>query len=119
MARADVPSVDEMYELLSHNRGRLVLQYFDQHANPIKLENIAPKVARWESPDGVTPTDEEIEVVRETLHDEYLPWLTEMGLATYDTSGRMARYDAATITIAIENVGATLEFVWTPQTNDA
>lgn len=114
MARADVPSVDETFEFLSHSKGRLILQYFDQYANPIKLEDIAPMVARWESMNGETPSEDDVELVSETLHEKYLPWLTELGFATYDNGGRMVRYDAATISTAIENADAMLEFVWTP-----
>lgn len=110
MARADVPSVDETFELLSHHRGRLVLQYFDQHSNPVKLEDLAPMVARWERADDDGPTADD---VRETLHQQYLPWLSELGLATYDTNGQMVRYDEATISTAIENADATLQFLWT------
>lgn len=112
MARADVPSVDETYELLSHREGRLVLQYFDQHDNPVKLENIALMVARWETPNGETPSEEKIEHVSQKLHDEYLPWFAELGLATYDSNGQMVRYDATVISTAIENAEATLAFVW-------
>lgn len=119
MARSDVPSVDETFELLSHNWGRLVLQYFDQHPNPVKLEEMAPTVARWDAPDSTVPTEEEIDHVAERLHDEYLPWLADMGLAVYDSDGRMLRYDAGTITTAIENVDAVVQFVWTPEDHSA
>jgi hypothetical protein len=112
MARADVPSVDETFELLSHSRGRFVLQYFDQNANPIKLEDIAPMVARWEAHDGANPSDEEVELVSERLHDEYLPWLADLGLVSYDANGRMVRYDPTTISTALGNADETLKFVW-------
>jgi hypothetical protein len=118
MARADVPSVDETFELLSHSRGRFVLQYFDQYANPIKLEDIAPMVARWEMPDGVAPSDEDIEQVSNGLHETFLPWIADIGLATYDASGRMVRYDETTISTAIDNADATLAFVWNSHAED-
>ena len=119
MARADVPSVDETFELLSHSRGRFVLQYFDQYANPIKLEDIAPMVARWEALDGAAPSDEDIELVRDGLHEDCLPWLADLGLATYDASGRMVRYDEETISTAIDNADATREFVWSRPSDDS
>lgn len=119
MARADVPSVDETFELLSHSRGRFVLQYFDQYANPVKLEDIALMVARWEKTDGTTPADEDVERVREDLHEEFLPWFADLGLATYDTGGRMVRYNERSISTAVENAGETLAFVWNGGSADA
>jgi hypothetical protein len=112
MRRTAGPSVDETYELLSHRTGRLVLQYFDQHPNPVKLEEIAPKIAHWEARSGTAPTDEDVDAVRTALHGKYFPWLVNLGLATYDSDGQMVRYDAEEITTAIANVDAVLKFVW-------
>ena len=112
MARAESPTIDETFELLSHSRARLVLQYFDQYPNPVKLEDISEMVARWEAPEGTSPTPEDRELVRENLHEECLPWMATLGLVTYDPDGRMARYDGGAISTAMANAKMVLGFLW-------
>lgn len=112
MATADVPEVDDVYELLSHDRGRLVLQYFDQHENPICLEDLSLLVARWEHDSGSHPPEQEIEDVCRALREEYLPWFANLGLVTYDAEGGVLRYDAEAITTAVRNARDVLDFVW-------
>lgn len=112
MARAESPTIDETFRLLSHSRARLVLQYFDQHANPVKLEDLTEMVARWEAPEGSTPAAEDSEHVSDALHEDCLPRLAELGLVTYDPDGRMARYHEDDITTAIANARTVLGFVW-------
>lgn len=106
------PDIDDVYELLGHSRGRLVLQYFDQHDNPVRLEDLAPLVARWEQ-DGSNPTDQAVENVRQALHEEYLPMFADLGLVTYDSRGDMVRYDSQAITTVIRNARDVLAFIWT------
>jgi len=49
------PSISESFELLSSNRRRLVFQYLKQHPNPIALDALAARVARWEQAPAVEP----------------------------------------------------------------
>jgi hypothetical protein len=112
MARAESPTIDETFELLSQGRARLVLQYFDQHANPVKLEDLTEMVARWEAPEGSAPSAADREQVGDALHEECLPRLADIGLVTYDPDGRMVRYHAEAITTAMANARTVVGFVW-------
>jgi hypothetical protein len=112
MSRVDVPSVDETFELLSRPRGRLVLQYFDQHQNPIRTEKMAERIARWEHDGGDAPTDQSVSEVERALAEDLFPRLADLGLATYDANGDVIRYDAETITTALRNAEDVLAFLW-------
>ena len=107
------PSVSESFELLSSDRRRLVFQYFKQHPNPIVLDNLAARVARWEQAAAVEPSAAEIEAVRESLRTTHLRKLSETGLISYDDDDRgEITSDTATIVASLENARNAMEFLW-------
>lgn len=114
MGREDHASINETFRLLSHPRQRFVLQYFKQYTNPIGLDDLAARVARWEQ-DVTEPSAEEIGRVRTTLHETYLPNLVAAGVISYDQEHNI-RYDSAAIAASMENACSVIEFVWHPET---
>lgn len=112
MKTDDRVSVDELFALLSESRQRLVLQYFKQHANPIDLDALAARVARWEENNGEQPSSEAVADVRSALHQTHLPLLVALELADYDRAQQTVTYDSAAITAIIHTVRDVLSFLW-------
>ena len=106
------PSVSESFELLSSNRRRLVFQYFKQHPNPIALDALAARVARWEQAAAVEPSAAEIEAVRKSLRTTHLRKLAETGLISYDDGREEITSHTVTIVASMENARNAMEFLW-------
>jgi|GEM_PF-865183 DNA-binding transcriptional ArsR family regulator len=106
------PSISESFELLSSNRRRLVFQYLKQHPNPIALDALAARVARWEQAPAVEPPAAEIESVRESLRTTHLRKLSETGLISYDDGREEITSHTATIVASLENARNVMEFLW-------
>jgi hypothetical protein len=105
-------SVDGIFELLSHNRRRLALQYFRQFHNPIDLEDLARGIARWEQPSATVPAEVEVQQVRTALHETHLPKLEEAGFVEYRREDRTVVTDEETVTAAMENAVNVIQFLY-------
>ncbi|WP_435156477.1 DUF7344 domain-containing protein [Haladaptatus sp. DFWS20] len=115
MERDDHPSVDEIFEVLTHPRRRLLLQYFKHNSNPIDLDDLATRVARWEQDPAAVPSEIEIDHVRTALHKTHLPQIDAVGLIDYDLDSHAIHYDQSRIRAAMENVVNVIEFLYTQQ----
>lgn len=107
----DHASINETFALISHPRRRLVLQYFNQHSNPIAVGDLAARVARWEHP-GEEPPAHEVEQVQETLTTTHLPNFAKTVLATHDTDRDEVTYDGDAIAASLVNVHDIIGFLW-------
>ena len=105
-------SVDNIFSVLSHNRRRLALQYFRQYHNPIDLDDLARRIARWEQPSTTVPAEVEVEQVRTALHETHLPELEGMGFIEYQRESRSITTDEAKVTAAMENAVNVIEFLY-------
>lgn len=112
MEHASHASIDETFALLSHDRRRLVLQYFKQYANPIELDTLAGRVARWEQDLGTEPLDQEVERVEQSLHETHLPKFGKTVLVKYDSDSREVRYDGEAIGASLANANNVMDFLW-------
>ncbi|GAB7020416.1 DUF7344 domain-containing protein [Halostagnicola bangensis] len=117
MGREDHASIDDTFSLIAHPRQRLVLQYFKQHTNPVALDELAARVARWEQA-ATDPSDEEISRVRTTLQETHLPNLMAAGLIDYDSDDHTIRHDRAAIAASMETANSVMEFLWHPEKGD-
>lgn len=118
MERDDHPSVDEIFEVLTHPRRRLLLQYFKHNSNPIDLDDLATRVARWEQQPAAVPAEIEIGQVFTALHKTHLPQIDAIGLIDYNPANHTIHYDRMKITAAMENAINTIEFLYTVELDD-
>ena len=105
-------SVDGIFELLSHNRRRLALQYFRQYDNPIDLDDLARRIARWEQPAATVPLEVEVDTVRTALHETHLPMFVEMGLVDYGVDDGTVVQSDESVVAAMENGIDVIEFLY-------
>lgn len=85
-------SRDRMFDILSSPRRRYVLYYLREESGPIKLTDLAEKLAAWQddtAPENVSPQARKRMYV--SLYQTHIPKLEEVGLITYDPdSGEIA-----------------------------
>ncbi|MFC6838408.1 DUF7344 domain-containing protein [Halomarina ordinaria] len=112
MERDGHVSVDDIFQLLSHNRRRLALQYFKQYHNPIALDDLAFRIARWEQPPAATPARVEVDQTRTALQKTHLPMFSEMGFIEYQTVNQTIRCNDATISAAMESAINVIGFLF-------
>ncbi len=105
-------SVDDIFGVLSHNRRRLALQYFKQFENPIPLDDLAERVARWEQTPAAVPAEVEVDAVRTALHKTHLPKLDELGFIEYDSEREVILTNEQKITAAMENAIDVIGFLY-------
>ncbi|MWG34207.1 DUF7344 domain-containing protein [Halomarina oriensis] len=111
-------SVDDIFEGLSHNRRRLALQYFKQYENPIELDDLAERIARWEQTPTAVPAEVEVEAVRTALHRTHLPKLDELGFIEYQSEREAILTNNARITAAMENAIIVVGFLYDEPAGD-
>ena len=105
-------TTDDIFDLLSHNRRRLALQYFKQNGNPVDVETLARRVARWEQPSATVPADVEVEQVRTALERTHLPKLEEAGLIERRPDDGVVTTEHEAIAAAMENAITVIEFLF-------
>ncbi|WP_435159802.1 DUF7344 domain-containing protein [Haladaptatus sp. DFWS20] len=118
MERDDHPSVDEIFAVLTYPRRRLLLQYFKHNPNPIDLDDLAARVARWEQQPAAVPAEIEIDQVSTALHKTHLPQIDAIGLINYDPDSQTIHYNQRKITAMMENAINTIEFLYTVEPDD-
>lgn len=105
-------TVDDVFDLLSHNRRRLALQYFRQNGNPVDVEALARRVARWEQPSATVPADVEVEQVRTALERTHLPMFEDVGFVELHLEEGIVTTESAAIVAAMENAINVIEFLF-------
>lgn len=105
-------TTDDIFDLLSHNRRRLALQYFKQNGNPVDIDTLARRVARWEGPSATVPADVEVEQVRTALERTHLPKFEEVGLIERHPDEGFVTTESAAIAAAMANAITVIEFLF-------
>ena len=105
-------TMDEIFSALGHNRRRLALQYFKQYHNPIDLDDLAERIARWEQTPTAAPAEVKVEQVRTALHKTHLPTLDELGFIEYQHESQTITTDETKITAAMENAENVIAFLY-------
>lgn len=82
--------LDDVFDLLSEPRCRLLLYYLSKREEVAALADVAECVARWEDDRPVTP--ERVDRVASELHHVHLPRLAADQVLEYDTRSNTVRF---------------------------
>lgn len=96
------PSVDELFEILSHERRRAVLATLSDHQS-VAVESLAADVAACESDDSpAVPSESLVDEVHVTLHHVHLPKLDDAGLVDYDRDEKTVETTSAADAVPVD-----------------
>jgi len=112
MRSGDGTTVDDIFDLLSHNRRRLALQYFKQNGEIVDIEHLARQVVQWEQSATASPAEVEVEEVETAFERTHLPKFEEAGLVEVRPDEGRIRPDTAAIVAAMESARNVIEFLY-------
>ena len=101
----------EIYEILSHERRQLALEYLHSHVGPLSVEELAEYVASVETGESPPPNDDQRRV-HIALHQTHLPRLDQGGLIEYDQDAGVVRSLYTDDVAAYLEIVPTEEFSW-------
>lgn len=105
---------DQIFEILSSRRRRMVLYYLRQHGGSATMDDLAKQIAAWEND---TPIDELTSQQRKrvyvSLYQTHLPKLADTSLIEYDADeGDIQLIDRATEMDAFLTPKGTSDYTW-------
>ncbi|WP_158058071.1 DUF7344 domain-containing protein [Halorussus halophilus] len=81
---SDSLSLDELFDLLSSQRRRHVLDFLSETSAPTTIDALADEVAVREANDQDEMSQESVSRIRTTLHHSHVPKLVDHGVLDHD-----------------------------------
>lgn len=105
---------DQIFEILSSQRRRMVLYYLRQHDGSATMSDLADQIAAWENDAEIDElTSQERKRVYVSLYQTHLPKLANTDLVDYDAEeGDVRLTDRATDMDAFLSPKQTSEYSW-------
>lgn len=87
------PSLDEIHELIASRRRRYTLYCLYLYANPMRLSDVAGRIAEWEHGAPAADSLDERLAIYTSLFHVHVPKLSEADVVAYDRSDEMIELD--------------------------
>lgn len=107
---------DQIFEILSSRRRRMVLYYLRRHGGSATMNDLAEQIAAWENDLSIDElTSQQRKRVYVSLYQTHLPKLADSNLIDYDADeGDVQLNDRASDIDSFLTTDTTAEYAWRP-----